>query len=548
MKNNELYQSKIRVLCGSGVGVIYTRTREPFRAIEALQEYAFTKDLPFNLWNIRDGWITRLPSDDPDSTPSKEEILDPFSAMKWILGVGGGAAKDKGIFVMHALHPWLNKQQHPGIIECLRHYVRDMSELPRVRLIIVNPETENLPEELSHDIPIQDFDLPNSDERRDILQYVIESSTPPNEEVPKMFTDSEYDQLVAGSGGMTQMECEVSYSKAIVENKPEEGDWHNISFDSYNGTVLNQKTEVVKQSDILELMSPVDISEVGGLDRIKQWAEIAKDAFTEEAKAAGVDTPKGISAIGPPGTGKTLFGKAVANIFGMPLIRFDISRVFGSLVGQSEGNTRSAVNQIKAMAPCVVLVDEVDKGLGGAHNSSGDSGVSKRVLQILLTEMQEATEDIFWMFTANRHEGLDPALLRKGRMDEVFAVLPPNREEREAVLRIHLKKRKCDPENIKDLNFAIDASKGFVSAELEAAVSEAKKHSFHTKVKMSGALIADMLGQMKPISVAFADDFNGMLTWAEHNAQPASSTLEEEANPKSIEKAKRPRRRSVATK
>ena len=544
MKNNELYQNKIRVLSGSGVGVIYTRTREPFRAIEALQEFAFSKDLPFYLWNVRDGWVNRLPSDDPNVPPKKDEILDPFAAMKWILGVGGGKAHDRGVFVMHALHPWLNKQQHPGIIECLRHYVRDMSELPRVRLIIVNPETENLPEELSHDIPIQDFDLPNAEERREILEYVIESSTPPSEDVPKMFTDSESDQLVAGSGGMTQMECEVSYAKAIVENKPDEGDWHDISFESYNKTVLNQKTEVVKQSDILELMSPIDISEVGGLDRIKSWAEVAKDAFTEEAKAEGVDTPKGISAIGPPGTGKTLFGKAVANIFGMPLIRFDISRVFGSLVGQSESNTRSAINQIKAMSPCVVLVDEVDKGLGGAHNSSGDSGVSKRVLQILLTEMQESKENIFWMFTANRHEGLDPALLRKGRMDEVFAVLPPNREEREAVLRIHLRKRKCDPDTIKDLSVAVDASRGFVSAELEAAVSEAKKHSFHTKVKMSGALIADMLGQMKPISVAFADDFNGMLSWAEDNAQPASTPLEESEEP-AIQKAKRPRRRSV---
>lgn len=548
MKNNEQYQKKIAVLSGSGVGVIYTRTREPFRAIEALQEFAFSKDLPFSLWNVRDGWSTRMPTDDPDAKPKVEASYEPFAAMKWIMGVGGGQPKERGIFVMHAIHPWLNKQQHPGIIECLKHYVRDMSEMKHVRLFLIVPETEKLPDELAHDIPIQDFDLPNEEERREILEYVIESSTPASEEVPEMFTPEETEQLISASGGMTQMECEVSYAKAIVENKPEKGkgDWHDIPFEAFSRTVLNQKTEVVKSSDVLELMKPVNMDEVGGLDVAKEWATVSKTAFTEEAREKGVDCPKGITVIGPPGTGKTLFGKAISTVFGFPLIRFDISRVYGSLVGQSEANARAAVNQIKAMAPCVVLVDEVDKGLGGAHNSQGDSGVSKRVLQILLTEMQEAEEQIFWMFTANRHEAMDPAMIRKGRMDEVFAVLPPNREERAAVFKIHLEKRKQKVP--KDIDVAIAASQGYVSAELEAGVKEAVKFAFYNNTKVTGALIAEMLGNMKPISQAFAEDFASMTEWAENNAKLASTPLEEEpATDSNVKPVRSRRKRAVAS-
>lgn len=528
MKNNEKYIKQIMTLSASGCGVVFTRTREPFRAMDALKEFAFSKSLPFNVWNFVDGWKTRLPTDDSDKEPAQNKNNDVFSALKWIADVdnNGKKAHDKGVFVMHAIHPWLDK--HPGLIECLRHYVRDFTELSSVRLVIVVPEGVNLPDELTHDIPTVDFDLPSLEEIGEILDYVIESGTPEDQEVPEMFTAHERETIIASAGGLTQMEAELAFAKAIVDNRTEDTEWHEISFDAFNRSVLDSKTEVVKQSEVLELMEPVDMDDVGGLDQLKEWIYIAADSFTEEARDFGVDVPDGIAAIGPPGTGKTLIAKAIASALGQPLVKFDVSKCFGSLVGQSESRVRAALKQLEAMGRVTVLFDEVDKSLGGSHQSGGDSGVSKRVLGAILTFMQETKAPIFPIYTANRVDSLPPELLRKGRLDEVFSVMPPNRVEREAIFKIHLAKRKQDVSKITDLHLAIDASKGYVSSELEAGVKEAVKAAFHRKVKVSGALIREMLGNMKPISEAFKKDFDRMSKWATNNARPASSPSPEE--------------------
>lgn len=548
MKNNDKYRKEIATLSSSGCGVIYTRTREPFRAIDALKDFAFDKNLPFSVWNVVEGWKTRLPSDDPDKAPAQQKQADIFAALKWIADVDGNGQKahDKGVFVMNGVHPWLDK--HPGVIECLRHYVRDFTELSSVRLVLIVPETVNLPDELSHDIPVVDFDLPNLEEIGEILDYVIESGTPDGQEVPEMFTAGEKETVIASAGGLTQMETELAYAKAIVENRSDDCEWHEIPFETFNGSVLDAKTEVVKQSEVLELMEPVDMSEVGGLDVLKEWIGVAATSFTQEARDFGVDSPAGIAAIGPPGTGKTLIGKAIATTLGQPLVRFDVSKCFGSLVGQSESRVRAALKQLEAMGRVTVLFDEVDKALGGSHQSGGDSGVSKRVLGAILTFMQETDAPIFPIYTANRVDSLPPELLRKGRLDEVFAVMPPNAEEREAIFNIHLAKRNQDPAKIKDLKVAVDASKGYVSSELEAGVKEAIKHAFHNDVKVTGALIAEMLGEMKPISEAFAEDFDRMSEWAVNNARLASTPSDEDNEDEVMPSPKRkrgPRRRSV---
>jgi len=179
---------------------------------------------------------------------------------------------------------------------------------------------------------------------------------------------------------------------------------------------------------------------------------------------------------------------------------------------------------------CVVLIDEIDKGLGGAHKGGGDSGVSKRVLGAILTAMQESSAPIFWIASANRTDGLPPELLRKGRFDEVFAVMVPNRVEREAILRIHLAKRgQAIPD---DLDLAISASKGYVGAEIEAGVKEAVKEAFVKGIEVSGSLVGEQLSCMKPLREAFPEDFAAMEEWALNNARAASVPVEDDETPK----------------
>jgi len=524
--NATKYQQEFGTLSAAGVAVVATRTREPFRCIDALRGWAFTKDIPFGLWNVRDGWMQELPSDDPDKVPTKDQVVDMYKALMMILDVpsNGKNAKKSGVYVMHAPHHWLGK--HPGIIECLRNYVRDMGESPKLRIVLVMPEGQTLPDDLKHDIPILDFDLPDFDERMDIFDYVIESSTPQGQEVPSLFTEVQLQTVVGSAGGMTQMETEVAFSKAVVLQRPA---WPNLDFHEFNRCVLDAKTEIVKNSEVLEMMEPVPMNEVGGLEVYKAWITEAALCFGPEAEEFGVDAPKGVVVIGSPGTGKSLVAKATAAVLRMPLVKFDVSRLFASLVGQSEERTRGAIKMLEALSPCVAFVDEIDKGLGGAHQGGGDSGVSKRVLGAILTAMQESKSPIFWIASANRTDGLPSELLRKGRFDEVFAVLSPNRTEREAIFKIHLKKRKQDIDSIDDLDVAVEASQGYVGAEIEAACKEAVKVAYVRKVVVSGALLAEQLGMMKPLREAFPEDIARMEGWAENNARNASLTIEAEA-------------------
>tara|TARA_R110002153_G_scaffold26421_5_gene82918 strand:+ start:369 stop:1997 length:1629 start_codon:yes stop_codon:yes gene_type:complete len=521
--NSKQYQKEFGILSSSGVGVIVTRTTEPFRAIDALRSWAFAKDLPFNHWNVKDGWTEQNPLDSPDADPVKDGNVDPYAAMLKVLPtVGGDKEPPKGLYVMHAIHHWMGK--HPAMIECLKQYARDITECSNLRLVIVLPEGFMIPEELKHDIPLLDFDLPDYGERKEILEYITESSYPQNETPEPFFGEPQRKSLIASASGLTTMEIETAYAKAVTLQRD---NFSNMDFDKFNKTVLVAKTEVVKNSEVLEIMDAIPMDEVGGLEVYKEWIETASRCFTEEAEKAGVDKPKGVVVIGSPGTGKSLVAKATASVLNQALVKFDISKVYGSLVGQSEERARSAIKMLEAMAPCVCLVDEIDKGLGGSHSSGGDSGVSTRVLGTILTALQESKADIFWIASANRVDSLPPELLRKGRFDEVFAVLAPNRVERKAILEIHLKKR-GQKVKLKGLQVAVDASKGYMGAEIEAAVKEAVKVAYVDDVTMNGDLIAKQLGMMKPLRDAFPEEILAMETWAQNNARLASSSIEEE--------------------
>ena len=284
---------------------------------------------------------------------------------------------------------------------------------------------------------------------------------------------------------------------------------------------MTVKVDAVRRSSVLELMPVAHMENVGGLNLLKDWIAQRKSAFTPEAKEAGVDRPKGIMLCGSPGGGKSLAAKAVAHELGQPLIKFDISRVYGSLVGQSEQKVREALKTIEACAPVTCLIDEIDKAVS-LNSNTNDGGVSTRVLGSILTFMQESQAEVFWVMTANRTTNLPSELVRKGRLDEVFSVLMPSEEERLEILRIHLRKRNEDPDTISNLAIAVERSAGFVGAELEQAVKDAKLHAFHFGVDLTGELIAEQFGKTKPLSVAFAEDFAAMEQWASNNARPAS--------------------------
>lgn len=516
--NAEKYRTSFGVLSAAGAGVILTRTREPHRVLQSLQMFAHEKTRTFRHWNFRDGWVT--PSADLEAPPSKDDLAEPYGALRRIMDLDGNGSQawDECILVM--VWPEVVIGHHPPFEECLRQYSRDFPESKR-RLVIVTSEGFMLPAKLQHDIPVLDFGLPSRDELSEVFTSLASSVA---DGVDQPYTDAQVGQLVSLGAGMTESEFELASAKAIALRRSE---WPDIPLDHFASVISESKTEIVKRSEVLELMVSETPENIGGLDKLKEWIKRRVKVFSQEARDAGVDAPRGIVLIGPPGTGKSLCGKAIAAELKIPLIGFDISKCFAGIVGQSEGLVRSALKQVEAMAPCVVFLDEIDKAGLSPQKGGGDAGVSDKILGALLTFMQESKAPMFWILTANRPDALPPELLRKGRMDEVFSVLPPNKVEREAILRIHLTKRKQKPLKGADLELAVTASKGYVGAEIEAAIKEACVDAFTEGSKVNGVAIAGHLACMKPISIAFKKDFDAMTKWASDNARPSSVVDEE---------------------
>jgi AAA+ superfamily predicted ATPase len=513
-RNATAFQQDFAVLHDAAVGVTLCRSREPYRAIDSIKALAFAKKQPLYLWTVLNGW-SKFTADGEQG--AGDNTKDPNIALQRIGGLDGGATLDEGFYAFMYPHYYLKPGGSvPAMIQSIKEYCRQFSHQQNRRLILVSPPGYALPSELEEDVTILDFAPPSYAE---IGQAFDEQMTDlPKERKPSL-SAADRDAVLAAGAGMSNHEFETALARALVTHRRA---LPNVSGATLASEVMKVKIEVVKRSEVLEVMpSDINMDDVGGLDNLKEWVSERVSCFGQEAADYGIEAPKGIALIGPPGTGKSLLAKAVAALLMQPLIKFDVSRVFAGLVGASEERVRAALKMLDAMAPCVVMLDEVDKAFqtGGG---GGDSGISQRVLGAILTHMQESKAPIFWVATANRTDNLPAEFLRRGRLDEVFSVSVPDAAERLEVLRIHLRKRRVNPDTVKGLDAAVARSDGFVPAEIEAAVKDAKIKAFVGKAEMTGELIADQLANMVPLSQAFADQFRNMQTWAENNARPAS--------------------------
>lgn len=513
-------------LLNSGCGVIIVRTTEPFRARSSIRTLSAALAQPCWHWDMIRGWY-----DSNEAT--KKTIANTQGGPTPFVAMAGNDMPAHTVGIMLWPHPIL-KQVPPAVhqlaILCdalpVKTIKQGNEEIPDRRcLFLLTPPEFDIPNEVRDMIPILDFSVPDREELRAVLSDSL-ASAESNGRVPS-FSKEDTDTILSVAAGLTELEAETAFSLALVTHATQ---LPNIKVDDFCAVVSEAKVDAVKRSDVLEIMPAGSPDDIGGLENLKQWVAETAVCLSEEAREAGIDQPKGVFLAGPPGTGKSASAKAIAGVLRLPLIKFDVSRVFSSLVGSSEQRVKSCLKLIESMAPCVALVDEVDK-VFNVNSGGGDSGVGARVLGTMLTFMQESKAGVFWVVTANRVSGLPPELLRKGRLDETFAVTVPNEEERMAVLGIHLRKRKHDPDTIEKLDHAAAASNGFVPAELEAAVNEALKYSFVHKVPVTGDLILEQLSQMKPLSEAFAEQFKEMEEWADNNARPASAARAAAARP-----------------
>jgi SpoVK/Ycf46/Vps4 family AAA+-type ATPase len=806
------FRKKLSTQSLAGTAVIFLRSREWERLEHMVRDWSLSETRPFRAWNVLYGWRVL----EPTGTYKTEAVKDCILALKSIVDLDGNGANPlapRTVCLFEGMKNWLcpAQGQPPQVVllTLLQTYARLLTDRNSRRVFISVPETFVVPEELEHDIPVIDLDLPDAKELEDVIQQLMLDEGENRAGQPQTYPPEEMRALAQAAAGLTLLECEAAVSTAMIEHREL---LPAIPFRTFHASVMNVKAEAVKSSGFLEVMKPVELDDVAGLDIFKEWILERREDFTEKAAEFGVKRPRGVTFIGPPGclapdtilsyrrgdrnsgrairlddfyrefngkpcngkgrgkwdrslptylhsfdaaTGRVFYNRVVsvicagmkpvyllttaagrqlkltgnhpiltkddgfksaesllpgaqiivrgsmkpephairhgrkprvtvddlkyyssgwdkfvveptsgveyhykrqnrarlvyeahmnrmpyaeyihrlkndpaainlatlpagmvvhhmdenpmndalenlcaifkpdhdrlhsdrlnlnrqyteidtvesvqfygrtmtydiqmeapgnnfaldnglivhntgtlsagtvAAVLRRPAVSLEFGSLFGGIVGQTEGNIRRALAAIRALGEVVVFCDEIDRVMG-MNTQGGDGGVTKRLIGTLLTFMQNNDTGAFFVFAANRAEGIDSALIRRGRIDQVFGVNVPNRTERLAILKVHLRKGKQNPDKVKGLEQAAACSEGYVGAELESAVQRAISDSFRSGLPITGADIAKHITDIKPLSVSFAEDFAAMAEWAAKNAVPASRPDPEDCKP-----------------
>jgi ATP-dependent 26S proteasome regulatory subunit len=408
----------------------------------------------------------------PDKKPLDRATADPKRILPYLFDF-----PHPGVFVLQDFHFFLDEHAPtaPLIIRQLRDLV-DPFPTKRQVLILLSPVLK-LPPELEKDLTIIDLDMPDERELLAVLNETVKR-VQGNPRVEINLSGDAKENIVRALTGLTHMEAENALYKVVVIKSRLDAEDTDL--------LLAEKEQIIRKSGMLEFYAtPEKFGSVGGLENLKEWLRQRGQGFSEAARLFGLPNPRGLLLVGVPGCGKSLSAKAVAAEWHMPLIKFDLGKVFGGLVGQSEDNMRRALKMAEAVAPCILWIDEIEKGLSGTRGQSGDGGTATRVFGTLLTWMEENTKPVFTIATANDIDGLPPELLRKGRFDEVFFIDLPSPRERANILAIHLSKHNRDYKDF-DLGTLVQMTDGFSGAELEQVVVNSLYSAFsegeHTEV------------------------------------------------------------------
>lgn len=444
------------------------------------------------------------------------------------------------VVVMIDLHPWLGSDTSPPDTQLVRAlkdtvgWFKD-SSIPRT-LILLSP-TPRIPADLVDLVTLVDFPLPTEDQLLSTLDAMIARNTGAGALRVDLGPDGR-ERLAKAALGLTAFEAENAFARAMVSSGESSGSGpaRATLTDGSVGLVQAEKKQIVRKSGVLEVVdSAVRLDDIGGLENLKTWLRKRSGAWLDEARAYGLPAPKGVLVTGVPGCGKSLTAKAMASAWSLPLARLDVGRVFGGLVGASEQNMRSALATAEAIAPCVLWIDEIEKGFASGASGQGDSGTSARVFGTFLSWMQEKTAAVFVIATANQINLLPPEMLRKGRFDEIFFIDLPTDAERRVIFGIHLRARLAAGPALGDLAVTdelladlVDATEGFSGAEIEQAVIAACFDAFSGRRALTREDLLREIATTVPLSVTQAEQIATLRAWADVRAVAASAPEDRE--------------------
>ncbi len=445
--------------------------------------------------------------------PPTEGTRDPVEALTAV-----GKLDEPALVVLKDFHPFLSD---PAAIRAMRELAHDLKSTYTTVLLLSPVLT--IPIELEKDITVLDIPLPSFEDLFQLLKEIV-AVVRQGHRARVDLTREQAEQIVKAAQGLTLSEAENAFAKAVAADGVLDKD--DILL------VLEEKRQVIRKSGLLEFISVgQSLGTVGGLDSLKAWLKARSQAFGEPARAYGLPAPKGLLMLGVQGCGKSLTAKSIAAEWSLPLLRLDMGRIFSGLVGSSEENLRRAIRVAESVAPAVLWVDEIEKGLSGvASSGSTDSGVTARVFGALLTWLQEKTSPVFVVATANRVEALPPELLRKGRFDEIFFIDLPAAPERQEIFRIHLAQRHRDPAAF-DLEDLARRSEGFSGAEIEQAVLAGMYEAFSAGTELALPHVQRALAETFPLSATLGEEIGRLREWAKNRTRSASGNSPHPTSP-----------------
>ena len=352
------------------------------------------------------------------------------------------------------------------------------------------------------------MDLPGISELATVLDGIISSGAIP---APN---NAVRESALANTRGLTTTEAENAFALSVVETQ-------EIS----PAVIAREKARTLKRNGLVEIVeTATSLDDIGGLENLKDWLTRRAGAFGQAAKAYGLPAPKGLLIVGIPGTGKSLTAKATASAFGLPLLRLDMGRVFGGIVGQSEANLRAVIQTAEAIAPCVLWIDEIEKGFSGSSSSgSSDGGTSARVFGSFLSWMQEKEKPVFVVATANDVSKLPPEFLRKGRFDEMFFVDLPDSLERKQIWDIVIGRHGRKTDDF-DSSAMAKAAEQFTGAEIDAVFVDALYDAFLEEREPTDMDLANAMTRMVPLANLMDGQIASLRHWAKGRARSAAGT------------------------
>ena len=465
------FNDELMLLLKARYPVIYIHTIEEDRV-----EYIIRKNIKTNLnrsiysWDFVDGYT---------NNPNNQGFgkRNPLQALELVERL---TSETPALFLLKDFHRFLTDI---SISRKLKNLSRILKLRPKT-IVIISSEL-NIPNDLQDLITVLQFQLPSENEISQELSRLVSSL---NIQIDSQLLE----KLTRACQGLSLERIRRVLSKIIATYKTID--------ESSIEVLLNEKKQIISQTQILEYWSTTEnIQNIGGVDNLKDWLKKRKISFSIQASNYGLPTPRGLLLIGIQGTGKSLTAKAIANEWQLPLLKLDVGKLFGGIVGESESRLRQMINVAETLAPCILWIDEIDKAFTN-NESGGDAGTSTRVLGTFISWLSEKTKPVFVVATANNVDVLPLEVIRKGRFDEIFFLDLPKKQEREQIFKIHLQEFRPKTWDLFDYNKLVGLSESFSGAEIRQSIIDGMYHAFYEKREFTTSDICQALKEVIPLA------------------------------------------------